>query len=107
MQELTFEQVEVVSGGGIIEDRRRAEADRAIAEMMCKVVDGALGGLLGNGIGVAVKISGYGAAAGVGAGLSFITPCADNVLACIDDAAKCPVAPEGYIGGPHQPDPLL
>lgn len=113
MQELAFEQVEVVSGGfqGLTApweiNQQTANKDSAVVKTICTVVDGAIGGLIGNGIGTIIKLAGAGAAAGVGASTAFITPCANNVVACVEDSSKCPTAPKDYIGGPHQPDPLL
>lgn len=80
MQELNFEQVEMVSGGSKIEEGKRRMQERqaaeSLAEGMCKIVDGALGGIIGTKLGAYFNVStSMFTAGGVGAGLAFMTPC--------------------------------
>lgn len=114
MQELSFEQVEHVSGGlmsgpFIVNDftLQNQQNGNNTSTYICTAIDGAIGGIIGKFIGSLIKLSSIGASAGTGAGIAFLTPCANTTLACIEDSSKCPTAPEDYQGGPQQPDPLL
>ena len=80
MQELTFEQVESVSGGSKIDEGRRRMQERQaageLAEGKCKIVDGAFGGFVGSKFGTFFNLSNsMFTAGGIGAGLAFMTPC--------------------------------
>lgn len=109
MQELTFEQVDVVSGGSKIEDGRRRQAEREARDntLNSDVGGGGSGGAVNN-LGAQTVIVGIGAALGtinpwLGVAGTMYT---FYVVGSTPSSGGTPSYPS-YQGGPYQRDPLL
>ncbi|MDR6983043.1 hypothetical protein J2X32_001677 [Rheinheimera pacifica] len=106
MQELTFEQVDVVSGGSKIEDGRRRQAEREARDHTLNSDVGGGGGAVNN-LGAQTVIIGIGTALGaINPWLGVAGAMYSYYVVSAPSSGGSPSYPS-YQGGPHQVDPLL